>query len=224
MRGSCTGTAIKRMLSGATPPRTLLLNPSTGLAAPRGWQALVAAHPPVPSGSRYDEVHCMGGGSLLLWLLACAGRAPRGRMVYLHGPVVLPTPESCNAWLLRAGASTLQCDEYDWRRQAVSLGAGGGMLTQSTDEWLKPILRTIAAGRAHELGDRAAAMERRWERNGHLVHRQDRRRPEELLGALLDGDGFPVGDQHGSGATSRLLLCDEASCAVEGQRVREHAI
>ena len=48
--------------------RTLLLAPSPVLAQPRGWQTLAQA-PLLPKDIRYDEVHCVGGGSLLLWLL-----------------------------------------------------------------------------------------------------------------------------------------------------------
>ena len=196
-------------------PRTLVLNPSTSLASPRGWQALVETHSNIPSGKTYDEVHCIGGGSLLLWLLACAGRAPRGRMVFLHGPIVLPTPDSCNAWLERSGSRAPPCDGYDWRQQAVSLGVGGGNIQRDTDYWLWPVLRTIATGRAHELGERAASMQRRWERNGRLVHRCDRsRRPEseELLAALLEGERLAI---VGDAASARLLVCDEAMCSVE---------
>ena len=41
-----------------------------------------------------------------------------------------------------------------------------------TNPWSpKDLLRTIATGRAHELGERAASMQRRWERNGRIVYK-----------------------------------------------------
>ena len=54
-------------------PRSLLLSPTTALASPAGWSQLDA---PLPQDCRYSEVHCIGGGSLLLWLLAVAGHRP----------------------------------------------------------------------------------------------------------------------------------------------------
>ena len=39
------------------------------MATPRGWEA-IAQYPSLStSGVRYDQVHCVGGGSLLLFLL-----------------------------------------------------------------------------------------------------------------------------------------------------------
>ena len=82
----------------ATARTRLLLAPGAGLSQPRGWAALanqpalISSVPFSRTHTTVDEVHCVGGGSLLLWLLACAGKAPRGRTVYMHGPVVLPTP------------------------------------------------------------------------------------------------------------------------------------
>ncbi len=101
--------------------RTLLLSPSRALATPRGWEALALSKPSFAE--RYDEVHCVGGGSLLLWLLTQMRRAPRSREVIFHGPVVLPTPESCAAWLESTGETTHLADHLNWRRQALSLGA-----------------------------------------------------------------------------------------------------
>ena len=191
-------------------PRTLLLSPSTSFATPRGWQTLTSYTSPLARSSRYDEVHCVGGGSLLLWLLACAGKAPRAPLVYFHGPVVLPTPESCAAWLDRdAPEARTVNDGFEWRRQAISLGAGG---TISGHTWLKPLLTTVAAGRSYELGARFVQMQRRWERNGRIVHRpwpaDDHAVGDELTRLLSSqheaSDSLP----------STVLRCTEAECAV----------
>ena len=60
---------------------------------------------------QYDEVHCFGGGSLLLFLLACAGKSPRlcpGGKVVLHGPLIYPTPDSCKQWLVKENKKLLE--------------------------------------------------------------------------------------------------------------------
>ena len=186
-------------------PRSLLLSPTTALASPAGWSQLDA---PLPQDCRYSEVHCIGGGSLLLWLLAVAGRAPRGRVVYMHGPVVLPTPESCGAWLARAGGTPF--DEYEWQRQAISTGVAGGL---EHSPWLKPLMTSIATGRANELGQRAADMQRRWERHGRIVHRP--LEPEDdVLRSLLHGAKFSIDVERGGEAQPELLQCGEAECAT----------
>ncbi len=199
-------------------PRTLLLSPSTALAQPRGWQALATA-PPLPADRRYDEVHCVGGGSLLLWLMACAHRAPRGRVVHLHGPVVLPTPESCASWLARSEAlgSNPAADDYEWRRQALSLGVAGSGLHGARSEWLKPLLTSIAMGRARELGARASDMQRRWERNGRLIHRPLPLREEDVVSELLVRHAASeyVEVMSGDEAPPTILRCGEIDCSVE---------
>ena len=204
-------------------PRTqLLLSPGVSLAQPRGWISL-ASQPSVysktvPFSQRQttvDEVHCVGGGSLLLWLLACAGRAPRGRVVYMHGPVVLPTPESCGEWLMREhGAEASDgylLSSHDWRQQAVACGVGGGGLPPEHFEWLRPLLTAIACGRAHELGERFSSMQRRWERIGRLVHVPMPRAEDDLIGELLGQNGVPAVKQE---APPTLLRCGQMGCVL----------
>ena len=184
--------------------RTLVLAPTATLAQPRAWQNLHATY----HHGRYDEVHCVGGGSLLLWLLACAGRAPRGRVVHLHGPIVLPTPDSCAAWL--ADDASEYVDEWEWRQQAVKLGVGG-----AAAPWLRPLLRTIAVGRSVELGVRAAHMQRRWERNGRLIHLPTpSREADEVYQALRRGKAFAIDACARGEAPPALLRCTETDCVV----------
>ena len=198
--------------------RTLLLAPSPVLAQPRGWQTLAQA-PLLPKDIRYDEVHCVGGGYLLLWLLACAHRAPRGRVVYLHGPVVLPTPESCASWLSRDAPDLAHLsDEYEWRQQAVTLGVGGRLQTEHNNaQWLTPLLKDIATGRSNELGVRASDMQRRWERNGRLIHRPlpaGRPAGQDVLDRLLHGQRFEIDVRSGGEAPPTLLQCCETECSM----------
>lgn len=208
------------VIAHGTPSR-LILSPSTALAQPHGWQSLITT-PKSWYGGRFDEVHCLGGGSLLLWLLACAHCAPRGRMVYMHGPVVVPTPESCARWLERTpgrvgvpGAG----DKYDWRRQAIALGAGG-FLQKEDASWLEPLMRCVASGRAYELGARATDMQKRWERSGRLIHVPSRLAAtnddeDGLVSALLlDGKSRFASIDAGEAASS-ILRCSEAGCAVK---------
>ena len=76
----------------------------------------------------------------------CAGRSPRGSRVFFHGPPVLPTAASCAAWMERtAPGSSEGLDDYEWRRQAFSLGAGGG-LRDPESRWLETLLRSVATG------------------------------------------------------------------------------
>ena len=193
----------------ATARTRLLLAPGAGISQPRGWAALanqpalISSVPFSRTHTTVDEVHCVGGGSLLLWLLACAGKAPRGRTVYMHGPVVLPTPESCNAWC----DSSLSSD--DWRTQAIMCGLGGGGEPHSA--WLRPLLTAIACGRADELGARFTSMQRRWERNGRLVHLPTPEAEDALLRELQlpQSDGTRVGE-----APPTLLRCGETGCAA----------
>ena len=135
--------------------RTLFLSPSTALASPRAWPAVTANPPPTVRDNRYDEVHCVGGGALLLWLLVRAGRGPRASRVYLHGPAVAPTPDSCAEWLTRAGmpAGASAPDVYEWRQQAVSLGVGG-QLRSAELQWLEPMMSSIALGRVEQCARR----------------------------------------------------------------------
>ena len=112
----------------ATEMVRLVLCPSRHLAQPRSWQHLAELPQAV---SEADEVVCLGGGSLLLYLLVRSGRCPRRptRHVVMHGPLVLPTPESCGRWVSAYGegedddgASTA---ESQWRQQALLLGLNG---------------------------------------------------------------------------------------------------
>lgn len=197
-------------MPAVSAPSRLILSPTTALAQPRGWSAL--ASPPSLSSKQsttYDEVHCVGGGSLLLWLLACAGRAPRGRIVYMHGPVVQPTPESCAAWLVRESGGAYSPDKYEWRTQAVALGLSGGGLPPEDMQWLRPLLTSIASGRGGELGSRFADMQKRWERNGRLVHRPLPQAEDALLSQLLQSSI----DESRAEEACTLLRCSQTGCA-----------
>ena len=75
-----------------------------------------------------DEVVCMGGGSLLLWLLLRAGNAPRAaRKVTIYGTLVLPSPDSCVQWINQVQATDMMpfATSSEWRQQAVLLGMSG---------------------------------------------------------------------------------------------------
>ena len=143
---------------------SILLSPSIGLANPRTWQALPELS--LQHQQRIDEIHCIGGGSLLLWLLIRARRIPPVRHVVIHGPMVLPTAESCAEW-----AASIDPDrapnEREWRREALCLGLGGA-LSATNREWLAPILHTIASGRSEELALDMLRYRDRWAEAGRL--------------------------------------------------------
>ncbi len=165
---------------------TLLLAPDTTLAQPGSWQRWTEAWAESP-GARYDEVTCVGGGTLLLWLLVRAGRAPRCRNLVVSGPVVLPSPSSCGAWV---GADKV--DEYGWRRQAVSLGANG-FLHKPGDAWLEPIMTTLACGRYGELEADALQYLKRWgKRVRYEPYASESGHDEGLVTPQLDGDPLQV--------------------------------
>merc|ERR550514_1402851 len=155
----------------AEPANVLLLSPSASLASPRGWSSL-STMPKLTD--RYDEVHCAGGGSLLLFLLFVAGKAPRlqphGR-VFFHGPIVYPTAQSCSAWLdaLNTGNGGSAVDEYDWRQAALSLGFGGA-LHKECNHWLAPLASAVSAGRSYELAEKFNDLQARSVEKGRLVH------------------------------------------------------
>lgn len=73
-----------------------------------------------------DVVSCVGGGSLLLWLLLQRSSRQPSHIdampsVVMHGDLVLPTPESVARWAM------LKIDPHEWRRQAVMVGMNGGL-------------------------------------------------------------------------------------------------
>ena len=142
----------------------ILLSPSIGLANPRSWQALpeLSLH----HQQRIDEVHCIGGGTLLLWLLIRAKRIPRVGHVVVHGPIVLPTAESCEQWVSSIDPEAAP-KEREWRREALCLGLGGA-LSATNKEWLAPILHTIASGRSEELALEMLRYRDRWADVGRL--------------------------------------------------------
>lgn len=153
------------------PSTKLVLTPSASLASPHGWTEIArASFNPL---QRFDEVHCVDGGSLLLFLLCRAGKAPRlssrGK-VFFHGPVVLPTAASCTDWLARIGAKgTDGTDEWAWRKEALSLGMNGN-LHEDKYEWLQPITRSIASGRSAELVAHFKQLQHKSEQKGRLIH------------------------------------------------------
>ena len=53
---------------------SILLNPSVNIATPRGWASV--RPDALPRSKRYSEVHLVGGGTLLMWLLVKAKCAP----------------------------------------------------------------------------------------------------------------------------------------------------
>jgi len=183
--------------------RSLLLSPSTSLASPRGWDA-VSEMPELST--RYDEVHCVGGGSLLLFLLFCAGKAPRlrkGGRVFFHGPVVQPTAASCAEWLRSAKPGDCSINEYDWTTSAVMVGAGGG-LTDPAHQWLAPLTKSIAAGRSHELAEKFESLEERSIAKGRLVHLSGSPSDEAVVRQQLCQQAGEADDQ--------LVRCGQFEC------------
>ena len=210
--------------SGSASPRVLLLSPSVALAHPRGWQAITQSSLLPAAGTRYDEIHCAGGGALLLFLLMCSRRSPRGPKVIMHGEMVAPTAESCARWCERAGASTYEVNTFAWRSQAVMAMAGG---LEGDARWLEPLLRNIAMGRGVQVEKQFFAWADRWARHGRLVHAPDATDDDDLLRSLCSAGGTTgtgrggtrTGgvDDHGnalsSGGANQILRCGEFECA-----------
>merc|ERR1712217_71662 len=155
-------TTQKRVMKFVSP---LLLSPSIALSHPRAWQSLPSL--PIRDQHRISEVHCIGGGSLLLWLLIRAKRIPRIGQVVIHGPLVLPTADSCAQW-----AEAIECPAYvsterEWRTEALCLGLDGA-LSMDDRKWLLPILHDIAAGKSNELCHDMLRYRDRWYASGRL--------------------------------------------------------
>ena len=75
-------------------------------------------------------------------------------------------------------------------------------------------MKCIAGGRAYELGARATHMQRRWERNGRLVHKpvpkdEDQQVLVERLTRLTRRRGLRVDRD-----APALLTCGENDCSV----------
>mmetsp|Transcript_92211 Transcript_92211/g.276686 ORF Transcript_92211/g.276686 Transcript_92211/m.276686 type:complete len:142 (-) Transcript_92211:256-681(-) len=132
-------------------PASLLLSPSVALSHPRAWQNI----PSLPTYDRISEVHCIGGGTLLLWLLVRAKRIPRVGHVTIHGPMVLPTAESCAHWVATVDSSYVS-NERVWRKEALCLGLDGA-LPADDKRWLAPILREAHSSNRARL--RSAALD-----------------------------------------------------------------
>ena len=139
---------------------SIVLTPNVNLVHPRYWQSL----PLIPE-QRYDTLHCLGAGSLLLWLLVRAKRSPRVSRVVVHGDLVLPTPESCDDWASTFGVSVTS---HEWRTEALLLGLDGA-LPSSEHAWLAPILQLVANGRTEELAADMHQLADRWAATGRLV-------------------------------------------------------
>ena len=184
--------------------RTLVLAPTTSLANPRAWSSISAMN----ILGRYDEVHCSGGGSLLLFLMACAGKAPRlrpGGKVFFHGDIVYPTPESCKQWLSKDGSNTDDdlADAYEWRAAALSLGVGGG-LHEPSNRWLEPIARSVTMGRwSTELVDAFNKLKTRTEEKGRLVCLEGQELVKELYNSEEEEEQQPA---------RVLVRCGELEC------------
>ena len=166
---------------------SILLNPSVNIATPRGWASV--RPDALPRSKRYSEVHLVGGGTLLMWLLVKAKCAPFATRIICHGPMVRPTPESCQQWLgdeARRRGIDDDVDIYEWRRQAVGLGVGGNLRTMGK-EWLEPLLKEVAMGRCHVLAEDFDALRVRWERSGRLTYRPLEPSRELTLGSHILG-------------------------------------
>jgi len=116
-----------------------------------------------------DVVSCVGGGSLLLWLLLQRSSRQRSQIdampsVVMHGDLVLPTPESVARWAM------LKIDPHEWRRQAVMVGMNGA-LKKPENKWLAPIMTNVAAGRFEPLESQMLRQVDFWDRQGKLEWR-----------------------------------------------------
>ena len=197
-------TSHSRLLDGS-----ILLNPSVNIATPRGWASVTPDA--LPRSKRYSEVHLVGGGTLLMWLLVKAKCAPFATRIICHGPMVRPTPESCQQWLgdeARRRGIEDDVDIYEWRRQAVVLGVGGNLRAMGK-EWLEPLLQEVAMGRCHVLAEDFEAMRVRWERSGRLIYR-----PLEpsILGCQLLGSTDDVRATEQAVTRPSLVQCAEDEC------------
>ena len=191
--------------------KTLVLSPTTSFANPRAWKAVTGMN----IVGQYDEVHCFGGGSLLLFLLACAGKSPRlcpGGKVVLHGPLIYPTPDSCKQWLVKENKKLLEdVDAYDWRQAALSLGVGGLL---EEHRWLEPIVRSLTAGRHEELVEQYDALKSRTEEKGRLLHLEGHLiKSKSTEQELIQGLRRPNSDSEEHGQPARVLVrCGEFEC------------
>ena len=188
---------------------SILLNPSVNIATPRGWASV--RPDALPRSKRYSEVHLVGGGTLLMWLLVKAKCAPFATRIICHGPMVRPTPKSCQQWLgdeARRRGIDDDVDIYEWRRQAVVLGVGGNLRAMGK-EWLEPLLQEVAMGRCHVLAEDFEAMRVRWERSGRLIYR-----PLEpsILGSQLLGSTDDVRATEQAVTKPSLVQCAEDEC------------
>ena len=164
-------------------------------------------------------MHCVGGGSLLLFLLFAAGKAPRlrpGGKVIFHGPIVQPSASSCSSWLNSVKASGVRDSTfaYEWRQTAVSLGLGGAM-HEPFHQWLGPIAKDIAAGRTNALVERFNSLQQRSEQKGRLEHiptssKGPRRLEAAVLHDLCRNAGTP---------DAKLLRCGEFECETDSCQV-----
>ena len=212
----------------------LVLRPSLALAEPQGWWAVGE----VPSfAQRADELVCLGGGSLLLWLLFRAGKAPwAARRVSVYGALTFPTPESCGAWAAsgtRRGDPTLPTrpppDPHEWRRQAtllLSSNAGDrGSQWRPEQLWLIPLLQPTAAGRFEEVHNEMAIALDRWAASGRVTFcaaealsaQRDAHGRCQLSMQLRASEGAERRKEGGGECVSQLCSVDDALLSTRAQ-------
>jgi len=160
----------------------LLLSPKiANIATPTTWIANTAHGLAIDQYA--DQIHCFGGGSLLLWLLLRAQHARSHRSVksvgtshlppvVFHGDLLLPTPMSAAAAQQSADEDVSQVSiasriERTWRRQAVLAGLDGS-LHHPRNAWARPIFSDVAAGRFQDLETDMLKYIEFWDRVGNV--------------------------------------------------------
>ena len=137
----------------------LILRPPASILSPASWPDVGSFGSSMEhTATGVEQVHCVGAGSLLLWLLLQArpnelakqatqglGHPSQLPSVVMHGPLVLPTPTSV-ADFCSTSASDV---EEEWRRCGVMMFLDDDNMKKT--EWLMHIMRDVAAGRFGQL-------------------------------------------------------------------------